>query len=86
MENPRSQRDLRGDRCRDIESIIHRLLSNHEEYFNDGYLNSEGLKLIQLAVRIAAYDCKKYLYYVKKARKHRSLGEVLKILDVFENN
>lgn len=66
--------------------LMNKLLSYSELYFANGYLNSEGLRLITLIARIIAKYCPEYLNYVKRARKTKSYEDFLKLATIFEES
>lgn len=70
----------RIDLCRErARTLVDELVENHELYFSNGYLNSEGMKVLGLIGRILGEYCPEYMLYVKRARKTRRLEDVLKV-------
>lgn len=66
--------------CETVKLLISKLFSNNENYFKDGYLNSEGIKLLNIALRIAVKTCIEHVYYIKKARRTKSMEDVERVL------
>lgn len=69
--------------CTAARSILLKLLERSDYYFSDGYLNSEGVKLLNIALRYVVYTCPERAFYLKKLRKTKSYEDLLKALDVF---
>ncbi|MEM4718112.1 MAG: hypothetical protein QXE81_05070 [Desulfurococcaceae archaeon] len=77
----------RSRSCLDRQkTIISTLINNIELYFSNGFLNSEGLKLIQQMAKISARHCPKYLLYIRKVRKTKTYEDVLKLLNVLQQD
>lgn len=71
--------------CITVRNILLKLLERSDYYFSSGYLNSEGLKLLNTALRYAVHTCPKHAsYYLKKLRKTKSYEDLFKALDIFE--
>lgn len=59
-----------------------KVLENHEYYFSNGYLNSEGMKALKIISRLIMDHCPEYMVYVKKTRVMKSYESFLKLVDV----
>lgn len=83
---------MQADRCPNGENalcitardILLKLLERSDYYFSNGYLNSEGVKLLNMALRHAIRTCPERAPYLKKLRKTRSYEDLIKTLSVFE--
>ncbi|MEM4487861.1 MAG: hypothetical protein QXK88_03540 [Desulfurococcaceae archaeon] len=53
-------------------------------YFSKGYLNSEGIKLVNIAMRSIIKKHPQYIVYFKKLRKSKSYEHFLKLLGAVE--
>ncbi len=63
--------------------LLRLLLERYEEFFDSqGYLNSEGMKVLERAARILVQEERWVKNYVVKARRRRSHEDVLKLLEV----
>lgn len=71
----------RARECFDrYRSFANKLLADSEIYFSDGYLNSEGMKILGLISRVIGEHCPEYIRYAKRARRTRKFEDVLKLL------
>jgi len=70
--------------CVEVKDIMARMLNHRDQYFSDGYLNSEGVKLLNIAIRWAIEKCPEYVVYFKKLRKSKDYEDLLKIARVLE--
>lgn len=78
--------DQRSNSRKCIEAVYlsRKAIENHEDYFSNGYLNSEGMKALKIISRIIAEHCPEYMVYVKKARYTRTYENFLKLVQAIE--
>ncbi|MEM4880679.1 MAG: hypothetical protein QXL28_03855 [Desulfurococcaceae archaeon] len=69
--------------CTTAKNILLKLLERSDNYFSNGYLNSEGMKLLNVALKYAVHTCPERASYLRKLRKTRSYEDLLRVLDVF---
>jgi len=71
--------------CCNALHYLYGLMRGIELYFDHGYLNSEGIKLLNQAIRIIVEHCPEYSGLARSARKSRDLRDVEKLLVVIHD-
>jgi len=67
--------------------LLRQLLERYDEFFDSrGYLNSEGVKVLERVARIVIQEEKWLRGYVARARRRRSYEDVARLLEALTSS
>jgi len=67
--------------------LLRQLLERYDEFFDSrGYLNSEGVKVLERVARIVTQEEKWLRGYVARARRRRSYEDVARLLEALTSS
>jgi hypothetical protein len=76
-----------GTSVEEAVRLLRRLIENYGDFFDSsGYLNSEGRKVLEVALRNLLREVSWVRVYVRRVRRRGTYEEVLRFLEVLESS
>jgi hypothetical protein len=76
-----------GTSVEEAVRLLRRLVENYGDFFDSsGYLNSEGRKVLEVALRGLLREVSWVRGYVRRVRRRGTYEEVLRFLEVLESS